>query len=118
VTFTRDEARRIARAAYVRAVEAGLDVEPLLKKSGLTVQQAEDPLLRIAVESQIKFLNLVADALADEFLGAHLAEQSDLRELGDVIGNEHDTIPPRRLRRITYLGGFPVTLMGIFPYDA
>jgi AraC-like DNA-binding protein len=72
----------IARAAYVRAVEAGLDVEPLLKESGLTVRQAEDPLLRITVESQIKFLNLVADALADEFLGAHLAEQIDLRELG------------------------------------
>jgi AraC-like DNA-binding protein len=72
----------IARAAYVRAVEAGVDVEPLLKRSGLTVRQANDPLLRITVESQIKFLNLVADALADEYLGIHLAEHIDLRELG------------------------------------
>jgi AraC-like DNA-binding protein len=72
----------IARAAYARAVDAGLDVEPLLKESGLTVRQAKDSLLRITVESQIKFLNLVADALVDEFLGVHLAEQIDLRELG------------------------------------
>jgi AraC-like DNA-binding protein len=72
----------IARAAYARAVEVGLDIEPLLKKSGLSVRQAKNSHFRIAVKNQIKFLNLVADALPDEFLGVHLAECVDLRELG------------------------------------
>lgn len=72
----------ITRAAYSQAVEAGVDVEPLLKASGLTVRQVENPRSRIAVKSQIKFLDLLADTLSDEFLGVHLAERIDLRELG------------------------------------
>jgi AraC-like DNA-binding protein len=72
----------IARAAYARAVEVGLDIEPLLKKSGLSVRQAKNSHFRIAVKNQIKFLNLVADAIPDEFLGVHLAECVDLRDLG------------------------------------
>lgn len=72
----------ITRAAYARAIEAGLDVEPLLKASGLSVRQVENSNFRIAVKNQIKFLNLVADALSDEFLGVHLPEGVDLRALG------------------------------------
>jgi len=72
----------ITRAAYCRALELGLNVEPLLKASGLTVRQVENPRFRIAVKNQIKFLDLLADALSDEFLGVHLAERIDLRELG------------------------------------
>ena len=72
----------IARAAYTRGVRAGLDIEPLLEKSGLSVRQAKNSHFRIAVKDQIKFLNLVADAIPDEFLGVHLAECVDLRELG------------------------------------
>jgi AraC-like DNA-binding protein len=72
----------IARAAYARGVEVGLDIEPLLEKSGLSVRQAKNSHFRIAVKNQIKFLNLVADAIPDEFLGVHLAECVDLRELG------------------------------------
>jgi hypothetical protein len=36
------------------------------------------------VQSQIKFLNVVADELQDQFLGVHLAESIDLREMGLV----------------------------------
>jgi AraC-like DNA-binding protein len=72
----------IARAAYARGVQVGLDIEPLLEKSGLSVRQAENSHFRIAVKNQIKFLNLVAEAVPDEFLGVHLAECVDLRELG------------------------------------
>jgi AraC-like DNA-binding protein len=72
----------ITRAAYARAVGVGLDVEPLLKACGLTVRQVENCNFRIAVKNQIKFLDLVADALSDEFLGVHLAESVDLRALG------------------------------------
>jgi hypothetical protein len=74
----------IARGAYARGVDAGLDVEPLLKDSGLSISQARNPRARIPVKNRIKFLNLVADALPDEFLGVRLAERIDLRELGLV----------------------------------
>jgi len=72
----------IARAAYARLVRAKLEVEPLLKRAGLTMQEADNPAIRISVSSQIKFLDLAAGALQDEFLGMRLAQELDLRELG------------------------------------
>jgi AraC-like DNA-binding protein len=72
----------IARLAYARARRAGIELEPLLKKAGLTSRQIEDRTARVAVQHQIRFLNLVANALGDEFLGFHLAQLPDLRELG------------------------------------
>ncbi len=72
----------IARAAYARAVQSRLDVAPLLKNSGLSVGQIRNSRFRIAVKNQIKFLNVVAEALSDEFLGIRLAEGVDVRELG------------------------------------
>jgi AraC-like DNA-binding protein len=86
----------IARAAYELACGAHIQVDPLLEKASLTVEQARDPKIRIPVQAQIKFLNLVAQALQDEFLGIRLAEQIDLREVGllyyvmassDTLGN-------------------------------
>jgi len=86
----------IARAAYELACGAHIQVETLLEQAGLTVAQARDPKIRIPVQAQIKFLNLVAQALHDEFLGIRLAEQIDLREVGllyyvmassDTLGN-------------------------------
>jgi AraC-like DNA-binding protein len=72
----------IARLAYARAKAAGVALEPLVKGANLTFSQIEDPRARIKVRDQIQFLNLVADALGDEFLGFHLAQVPDLRELG------------------------------------
>src|SRR5580700_1523876 len=72
----------IARLAYERARRAGIELRPLLKKAALTDQQIKNRSTRLAVHDQITFLNLVADALADEFLGFHLAQLPDLRELG------------------------------------
>jgi AraC-like DNA-binding protein len=74
----------IARAAYARALEAGLDVGPLLKSAFLTTHQVKNTRFRIPVKNQIKFLNAVADALPDPFLGINLAEGIELRELGLV----------------------------------
>jgi hypothetical protein len=74
----------IARAAYARALEARLEVGPLLKSSNLTPQQIKDSHFRIPVKNQIKFLNVVADEVPDPFLGIHLAEGIDLREMGLV----------------------------------
>jgi AraC-like DNA-binding protein len=72
----------IARAAYARALEARLEVEPLLKSSSLTPKQIKNSQVRIPVKHQIKFLNLVAKELPDPFLGIHLAEGIELREMG------------------------------------
>jgi AraC-like DNA-binding protein len=72
----------IARLAYTRALGAGIELRPLLRKAGLTDHQLKDSGARLPVQQQIQFLNLVADALQDEFLGFHLARLPDLRELG------------------------------------
>jgi AraC-like DNA-binding protein len=72
----------VTRLAYARAREAGLELDPLLKRAGLTHQQIEDRSARITVRRQIQFLNLVANDLHDPFLGFHLAQVPDLREAG------------------------------------
>jgi AraC-like DNA-binding protein len=72
----------IARAAYNVAITRGLDVQPLLKRSNLTTAQIKKPHVRIAARAQIAFLNEVASAIQDDFLGVHLAQSLDLRELG------------------------------------
>ena len=72
----------IARRVYMRMCEAGLHAAPLLTKAGITVEQIEDRDVRLTVRSQIKFLELGATALRDDFLGFHLARDVDLREIG------------------------------------
>ncbi|THD61923.1 MAG: AraC family transcriptional regulator [Bradyrhizobium sp.] len=74
----------MTRLAYKRAVEGDLDVKPLLKKAGLTLQQIDNPNLRLNVTSQITFLNLVAKGMDDETLGLNLALNFDLREIGTL----------------------------------
>jgi len=72
----------ITRLACARVQAAGIELEPLLRKAELTKQQIEDLGTRLNVQQQIRFLNLAANALQDEFLGFHLAQPPDLRELG------------------------------------
>jgi AraC-like DNA-binding protein len=72
----------IARLAYARAKEAGADTDLLLKGAGITREQIDDPAVRLNVRDQIRFLNLAADALKDDFLGYRLAASSELREMG------------------------------------
>ena len=69
----------ITLLAYAQARTAGVRLESLFKVSGITQSQVEDPRLRVRVRDQIRFLNLVADAVKDEFLGFHLAQLPDLR---------------------------------------
>ena len=70
------------RLAYARAKAAGVALDPILNKAGLTRQQVEDPASRIKVHDQIRFVDLVAEALNDDLLGFHLAQAVDLREIG------------------------------------
>jgi AraC-like DNA-binding protein len=69
----------IARLAYTLARRKGADVDQLLAKAGLSRAQMSDPSARIQVKGQIKFLDLVAEAIDDDLLGFHLSLQFDLR---------------------------------------
>jgi len=62
----------LSRLACVRAISAGVEVAPLMVKAAVTRKQVEDESVRLAVNGQIKFVELVADALRDDVLGFHL----------------------------------------------
>jgi AraC-like DNA-binding protein len=70
------------RLAAGRLREAGIALEPLLKKAGLSAAQIDKPDVPVSVKSQIAFLDLAAKALRDEFLGFRLALDCDLRQIG------------------------------------
>jgi AraC-like DNA-binding protein len=72
----------IARLALALAEEKGADVEGLLKESGLSRERIDDPSVRLEVQNQIKFLELVAEAIGDDLLGFHLSQRFEPRELG------------------------------------
>ena len=57
------------RLAAKRLREAGINLEPLLRNAGLSVGQINKQEARIGVASQIKFLELAAEALKDQLLG-------------------------------------------------
>jgi len=71
----------LTRLACARARQAGLAVDPLLKTARLTAQQIENR-ARLTVQSQIRFVDLVAGLLQDDFLGFRLGRDYDLREIG------------------------------------
>jgi len=74
----------IARLACARMRELGKDVEAVLSRAGLTIEEADDPTTRLEVPTQIKVLELAAEELQDELLGFRLALSFDLREIGLV----------------------------------
>jgi len=96
----------IARAACARASEARLEVGPLLKSSNLTTHQIKNSHFRIPCNNQIKFLNVVADKIPDPFLGIHLAENVELREMGLVyyVIASSETLGDALMRLARYSG--------------
>jgi AraC-like DNA-binding protein len=74
----------IARAAFARALEAGVEIEPLLKSCNLSSDQIKNIHFRMPVKNQIKFLSEVANEIPDPYLGIRLAEGIELREMGLV----------------------------------
>ena len=75
----------MSRLAYAKLVSAGVSAEPLLTRSGITLEQIRNPTLRIKADDQITFLNLASRALKDEFLGLDLALHVDVRQLGLIF---------------------------------
>jgi AraC-like DNA-binding protein len=72
----------LSRLAYKRAKQEGVDVGPLLHRSGLTARAIREKDTPLAVRNQIRFVELVADAIGDKILGFHLAHAYDPREIG------------------------------------
>jgi AraC-like DNA-binding protein len=72
----------IARLALARMRQARKGVSAVLSGAGIVAEEVDDPTVRIAVPTQIKILNLVAEELQDDLLGFHLARNFDLREIG------------------------------------
>ena len=94
----------IARLAFAHALSAGVDVAPLLASAGFTEPQIKDRAIRLSVHHQIKFLNLVADAVGDTFFGFHLALSVDLRELGLIyyVAASSETLGDALMRTARY----------------
>jgi AraC-like DNA-binding protein len=72
----------LTRLAAGRARRAGIKLEPLLSRAGLTIDHIDDPEHRISARSQIAFLETIAKELNDDFLGLTLAKEFDCRDLG------------------------------------
>jgi AraC-like DNA-binding protein len=72
----------LTRLAADRLRRAGIRLEPLLARVGLTADQINDPEHRIGATNQIAFLEAAAKALKDDFLGFSLAETFDCRDFG------------------------------------
>jgi AraC-like DNA-binding protein len=74
----------IARLACARLREAGKDVADVLRRAGSSVEKVDDPAARLEVHTEIKILELAAQALGDDLFGFHLARGFELREIGLV----------------------------------
>jgi AraC-like DNA-binding protein len=72
----------LARIAFAHAQARGIELDPLLKKAGLTRRQIENPKIWIPVRHQIQFVNLVAETIGDDRLGFNLGVTFDLRKAG------------------------------------
>ena len=83
----------IARLVYARLLENGIPAAPLLSKAGLSVEQIDDRSVRLRVRSQIRFLQLGADALDGRFgpVGQAIEHGSNLalrRRVWDAVRAE------------------------------
>ena len=72
----------LSRIAADRVRSAGIKLEPLLSRVGLTIDQIDDPERRIDAPNQVAFLEAAAKVLNDDCLGFRLAEEFDVRDLG------------------------------------
>ena len=72
----------LTRLAAARLQRAGVKLEPLMSRTGVTRTQIEDVEQRISAQAQVAFLEAASEALEDDFLGLTLAREADFRDLG------------------------------------
>ena len=66
----------------LHAQEKRIEIDDLLRKAGLSRNQVKDSRIRFEVRKQIKFLNLIAEAIGDDCLRFHLSQKFELRMAG------------------------------------
>ena len=71
-----------ARQAIVALRKHNIDVDPLLRRVGLSERDFDNRQGRISAGAQSKLLEYAAEALNDSALGLHLALQANPREVG------------------------------------
>src|SRR5258708_25689846 len=72
------------RLAIRELKKAKIDPGPLLAKAAISVLKFGEEPKRVGAESQIRFLEIAAEALGDSALGLHLAQHFCLRECGMI----------------------------------
>jgi AraC-like DNA-binding protein len=72
----------VTRLAIRELKKAKIDAGPLLANAGISLLKFGEEPRRVGAESQIRFLEIAAEALGDSALGLHLAQHFDLRECG------------------------------------
>jgi AraC-like DNA-binding protein len=75
----------VSRLAYEHAHARGISLRPLLRRVGLSTAELENSRARVSVAAQIEFLNSLAEELADDLLGLHLATHFELRRAGLIF---------------------------------
>jgi AraC-like DNA-binding protein len=70
------------RLAMRELKNAKINPGPLLAKAGISLLKFGEEPTRVGAASQIRFLEIAAEALGDSALGLHLAQHFDLRECG------------------------------------
>jgi hypothetical protein len=63
----------ITRLACARARSCGIDLSPILRRTGLTLREINHEDIPLSVTTQISCLNLIAAAVDDKLLGFHIA---------------------------------------------
>ncbi len=103
---SRQSAGVLTRAAYDYAKNLDVDVDALLRQASLRRDVIDNRTATVGSSNQIRFMQLVADALGDDLFGVHLAESLDFRELGLLyyVGASADTLGAALRRIERYIG--------------
>jgi AraC-like DNA-binding protein len=104
----------ITRLAYAKGRTAGVDIDRLLTRVGLTAKEINNEEARLSVKKQIEFVDLVANEIGDTNYGFHLAQEFDLRKLGFLyyIGASADILGDalKRLERYSSIANEGIVL--------
>ena len=94
----------LSRLAYERGLKDGVDVDALLRQAHLTPREIKNKDVPLGVQNQIKFVDLVANAISDPLFGLRLAYSYDLREIGLLyyVSASADTLLSSLLRIARY----------------
>jgi AraC-like DNA-binding protein len=103
---SRQAAGVLTRAAYHYANDRGVDADALLRQAGISRDAIDDRAATVGSSNQIRFIELIADALGDDLFGIHLAESLDFREIGQLyyVAASADTLGAALRRAERYIG--------------